>query len=126
MFNFKKFEGVHQKIENRITVTRSHSIGLPTKFSVDNAIKSFKYVTLYWDEGNKAIGIHFTNDEAEKDKLSIMHNDKYGGGIGARNFFRANNIDPKIYYGRYNWEIHEMNGVGKLYVIKLKVREEKK
>jgi len=38
-YNFKKFEGRNARLESRITITKSNSIGFPTKFYVDNKIK---------------------------------------------------------------------------------------
>ncbi|MFA6548295.1 MAG: hypothetical protein WCT11_05190 [Candidatus Magasanikbacteria bacterium] len=120
-FNFKKFEGRNVRQEDRITLTKSHSIGFPQKFYNDNNIKSFKSAVLFWDDANKAIGVLFTNDESEKNKFSIIHSKEgYGGSVVARSFLRFNNIDPKIYHGRYEWEKHNQEGVGDLFVIKLR------
>lgn len=124
-YNFQKFEGRNVRLEDRITVTRSHAIGFPTKFYTDNGIKNFKYVLLFWDAGNKAIGIHFTNGEEEKSRFTIMHSKiGYGGSIIARSFFRSYDIDPKKYRGRYQWEKKSLEGVGEVYVIKLRERKQ--
>jgi hypothetical protein len=119
-FNFKKFEHVKQRQEKRITVTKSNSIGFPTQFYVDNKIKDYKYVELFWDADKNAIGVYFTNDESEENKFRIIHSEKYGGHILARSFFRGENIDPKVYRGRYNYEITDIPGKGKAYAITLK------
>lgn len=111
-------------MEDRITITKSNSIGLPTKFYQDNQIKNFKYATLFWDEKNKAIGIHFANEE-EKSGFKIIHGKKYGGQIVVRSFLKSYNIDPQVYYGRYEWEKHELEGVGEVFVIRLKERSKK-
>ncbi len=42
-----------------------------------------------------------------------------------RSFLKTHNIDPKIYYGRYEWEKYNLEGVGNIFVIKLKERESK-
>lgn len=118
-YQWKKFENLHQRSEDRITVTKSESIGFPTKFYKDNKISQYKWVVLYYDEQQKAIGIKFTNDEAEKNKFTIVTNPNYGGGVIARSFFRSNNIDTKNYYGRYEWEKDNQGEMGELYVIKL-------
>lgn len=118
-YNFKKFENIRVRLENRITITKSNSIGLPTKFYQDNGIKNFKYSILFWDESNKAIGIHFTN-EKNKNGFSIIHSPKYGGQVVIRSFLKTYNIDPKIYHGRYDYEKYNLEGVGEIFVIKLK------
>ncbi|MEK7173167.1 MAG: hypothetical protein AAB723_00245 [Patescibacteria group bacterium] len=117
-YQFKKFEDRNIKSENRITLTKSYSIGLPNKFYQDNEIKSFMYAVLYWDEKNQAIGIHFTS-EKEKAGFKIIRGQKYGGQIVIRSFLKSNNINPEVYYGRYEWEKHNLEGAETLFVIKL-------
>ncbi len=125
-YNFKKFEGVNSRSEDRITITKNNSIGFPTKFYNDNNIKRFEYVLLFWDIKNKAIGIKFTNEESEKSKFKIIHSKiGYGGSITARSFFRGNNIDPKIYCGRYEWKKEKAEGIGEIFIIELKERAAK-
>lgn len=120
-YQFKKFKGKNARQENRITITKSNSIGFPTKFYKNNGIKEFGHVVLYYDETQKAIGIHFTNNETEKDKFTLIHSKAgYGGSVIARSFFKAHNIDCKIYHGRYEWEKYNLDGVGDIFVIKPK------
>lgn len=120
MYQFKKFTGRNAKFEERITITKSNTIGFPSKFYDNNGIKDFKFVVLYWDEGKRAIGIQFSNSEEEKDKFSILHSKQgYGASVIARSFFRSNNIKPELYAGRYNWKKHDVAGVGELFVIDL-------
>lgn len=124
MFNLKKFENAHARVVDKITVTRTQSIGFPTKFYNDKNIKSFKYVVLYYDAEQKAIGIDFTNNVEEKSKFTIIHSKKgYGGSIIARSFFTTNEIDTNKYYGRYSWEKAPVPGVGDVFVIKLAERQ---
>ena len=124
-FNFVKFENLHKRTEDRITVTGNSTIGFPTKFYNDNNIVSFKYVVLFYDKDNNAIGIYFTNSEEEKSKFSILHSKKgYGGHIVARSFFKTQEIDPKKYRNRYLWEKRNIDGVGEIFVILLKERVE--
>lgn len=119
MYNFKKFEEINKRSEGRITVTGSNGFGLPTKFYRDNQIYDFKYVVLYWDQDKKVVGMHFTNDKDEKSKFSIVKSKKYGGMVSAKSFFTKNEIDAKLYKGRYDYEKHDEPGVGRLYVIRL-------
>ncbi len=126
-YQFIKFEGLHGRQENRITITKSNQIGFPTKFYEDNHIKDFKYVVLFLDKKNKAVGVHFANDEKEKNKFSILHSKAgYGGSVSVRSFFRLNGIDPQVYHGKYNWEKQDITGVGKIFVFELKESEENK
>ncbi len=119
-YQFKKFEGRNVRLENRITITKSNSIGLPQKYYQDNNIKKYKYAVFYFDKNNNAIGIHFTNDENEVNKFSILHSKiGYGGSIIARSFFKSCGIDPQKYHGRYNWKKENIEGVGEVYIIDL-------
>jgi len=107
-----------------MTLTRSYTIGFPTKFYQDNEIKKFRYAVLFWDENNSAIGIHFSNDSEEKSKFAILHSKQgYGGSVVARSFFRVNNIDPKIFHGRYDWTQETIEGIGDIFIIELKTKE---
>lgn len=125
-YTFKKFEGINTRFEDRITITKSNGIGFPTKFYNDNKIKNFKYVVLFWDEEKQAIGIHFTNDELEKNKFSIIHTENYGGNIVARSFFKSFGINPLLVYGRYGWTKHLVEEVREVFVIELTQKEPKK
>lgn len=118
-YDFVKFEDRHARFESRITITGSYSIGLPTKFYRDNNIEDYQFAILFWDSKSKAIGIHFSNDEKEVGRIKIARTKDYGGMIAVKSFFTKNEIDPKLYKGRYEWEKIEQSGVGAMYVIKL-------
>jgi len=125
-YNFEEFTERNTRRENRITITRSYSIGLPQFFFEKNKIHNFKYAVLFFDKKNEAIAIHFTNEEKEN-AFKIMKSKKgYGGHIVARSFFTYYDINPKIYYGRYEWEKYNLEGVGEVFVIKLKKRNKDK
>ena len=119
-YNFRKFQGKNTRQENRITITKSDQLGLPTQFYNENDIKRFKYAILFWDKENKAIGIHFNNEKEEKSSFSVIHSNNYGANVIIRSFLKANNIDPKKYAGRYNWRKQNLEGVGDIYIIELK------
>lgn len=119
-YSWKKFESVNQRLEHRITITRSGYIGFPTKFYADNKIAEYKYVVLYYSVPEKAIGIRFTNEEKEKGNIKIHHNKEgKGGWVVAKNFFKTNNLDYKNYSSRYDWIRENFEGIGKLFIIKL-------
>ena len=126
IYDFQKFEGKDVRLENRITITKSNSIGFPSFFYTKNKINSFKYVVLYWDKKNKAIGIYFNNNEQEKNKFTIIHSKSgYGGSVVSRSFFKSYNLNPKKYYGRYQWKKIKLENVGTVFVIELKKQEQK-
>lgn len=124
MYKFQKFENRNARLENRISVTRSNSIGFPTQFYRNNNIRQYKYIVLYYDQDKEAVGIHFTSSEEDKNKFSIIHSKKgFGGSVVIRSFFRTYNIDLEKYHGKYKWEKQQLEGVGELFVIDLKKRE---
>lgn len=119
-YNFQKFEGRNVRLESRITITKSNSVGFPSKFYNDNGIKNYKYVIFYWDPENRAIGIKFTNESGERNKFSILHSKSgYGGSVVARSFFKSYDIDPKKYHGRYDYEKFTDREIGEIFVIKI-------
>jgi hypothetical protein len=123
-FNFKKFEGRNVRLENKITVTRSYSIGLPSYFYKKNKIDRYRYVVFYFDKKKMTIGLRFTNDEKEENKFSVIRSSKgYGGIIVSKSFFKTYGIIPKNYYGRYEWQKYESDATGELFVIKLEKRD---
>lgn len=122
-YNFRKFLNVNKKTEDKITVTKSSSIGFPKKFYDDNKVADFKYVVLFYDEAQKVVGIQFINDEAEKSKFTIIRSkaSSAGGAIIARSFFKTYNIDTLKYSGRYEYKKENIEGiVGQVFVIQLK------
>lgn len=126
MYNFKKFTKTSTRTENRITVTSSYSFGFPTKFYKDNNIGKFKFVSLYYDKKNNAVGLQFTNDEEERHKFSIIRSKKgYGGGIVATSFFKTNNLNPREYRGKYEWKKQKIENIGTLFIIDLTKKDQK-
>lgn len=125
-YQFEKFQNRNVRLENRVTITKSNSFGLPSFFYQKNKIGRYKYVTLFYDKTQKAIGLHFTNDEDEKNRFTIIHSKKgHGGSIVSRSFFKTYNIDLKKYYGRYNWKKYNSETTGGLFVIDLKDKDTK-
>lgn len=124
--NFSKFVNVNKKAEDKITVTKSSSIGFPSKFYSENKIEGFKYGVLFYDEQNKTIGIIFTNSEDEKSKFTIIKSKQGtpGGAVIARSFFKTYNIDPTKYAGKYNYGKENIEGYGEAFFIELKEKEE--
>lgn len=120
ILNLKKFEKTRIRMVNRITVTASNSFGFPRKFYQDNNIQNYKYVILYYDENNMVIGFQFTNNEEETHKFTLIKSKQgYGASVVATSFFKAYNLDPKQYRGKYEWKTTEIERIGKVYVIDL-------
>ena len=120
-----KFTNVNKRREERITITKSGAIGFPSQFYSDNSIKSFRFVVLYFDPDQHMIALQFSNDENEKDKISIIHSKSGDGGyIQARNFFKTNKINPIVYAARYEYEKENNSIIGEVLIIKLKENAE--
>lgn len=110
--SLKKFTKTNARFENRISLTKSNSIGFPTNFYKDNGVKDMKYAVLYYDEDNKVIGIRFTN-EKEDGVFSIAHsNQGYGGSIIVTSFLNSHKIPVKTYAHKYKWEKKSAESLG--------------
>jgi hypothetical protein len=131
-YTFQRFTEVGKRFEDRITVTRGRSIGLPTRFYADNSISKYKYAILLYDKDKNAIGIHFTNNEDEPGRIAITKSkENYGAHILGTSFFRANRINSKKYAGRYEYkkltpEESGLSDLDALFVFELKEKEEGK
>lgn len=116
-----KFTNVNKRREERLTVTRSGAMGFPSQFYLDNSVRDYKYTVLYFDQDQMKVALQFSNDDNEKDKISIIHSKTGNGGyIQARNFFKSYKLDPGIYVGRYDYSKETDPTIGQLLVIKLK------
>jgi hypothetical protein len=124
MYDFKPFTGTNVRSDDHITVTSSYAFGFPTKFFKDNNLENFKFVSLFFDETNKAVGFLFHNNDQEKHKFKILKSQKgYGGSAVAASFFKSYNLKPIEYKGKYEWKKHTLESVGEIYVIELKKKE---
>ena len=83
----------------------------------------YKYVVLYYDNVQKALGIQFVNDGVKKNIIKIAHSKKYGGQISLKNFLKVSDLDPSTYKGRYEYKEIEDENIGKLIVIELKEKK---
>jgi len=45
--------------------------------------------------------------------------------LPTRSFLKANNIDPKLYHGRYDWKKEKVEGIGEIFIIELKEKQAK-
>lgn len=124
-WNFIEHTSTGKRFEERITITKNNVIGLPTQFYNDNNVSTYKYVVLFYDGGNKAVGVTFTNDVNAQGKISITKNNQgYGGHIVATSFFKANKIDTKRFSGRYEYDKQPLRSLGldrdgEMYIVKL-------
>lgn len=129
-YNFIQHTATGKRFEDRITVTRSRAIGLPTQFFTDNKIGDYKFAVLFYDKGSMAVGISFTNDADTEGKIAISRNNQgYGGHILATSFFKANRINVKKFSGRYDYEKKPLRDLGmdkdgEMFIIQLTEKED--
>lgn len=127
---FIKHTQVGKRFEERITVTRARTIGLPTQFYKDNGIADYKYVILFYEKDKNMIGIKFTNEKENGAIVIAKHKNGYGGYVSATSFFKINRINTKRYASRYEYEKRPLRNVGfdedgVLFIIKLKEKTDK-
>ncbi|MEK7533441.1 MAG: hypothetical protein AAB542_03330 [Patescibacteria group bacterium] len=110
-FQWERFTETRQRFDDHITITKSGGMGFPKKFSQDNHVNDYKYVLLFFDPTNHAIGISFTNDDTEKGKLSLAKsNQGFGANVNARTFFLAKKIDFLSHARKYDWKKESFEG----------------
>lgn len=121
--NLKKFEEYGSKISRRISLNKSYSFGLPPAFYQEQGIDNYTHAYLFFDDTQKVVGIQFVKiGDGEKGVKLVT----YGGGKDkgatfiARAFFNKHNIDPKKYYGKYDFTKENVEGVGEVYLFQLK------
>lgn len=116
-YSFTRFDGVHQRGDNKIAINRGGLIRLSVGFCRVTNVRDFKYVVLFYDSNNKAIAFKFTVNQAmgalklTKDKASLT--------ISAKLFFMMNNLEEKNCLGRYQWQKLSLPNIGEVYVIEL-------
>lgn len=123
---FRRFTKTGTRLENRITITKSRGIGLPTQYFRTEVMES-THAILYYDPDEQRVGLRFTSNPEEKGTFKILRSKGYGGHIAASSFFRVNNIDTNLVSGRYEWEKIPLRQVGldedgEMYTIKLRMR----
>lgn len=129
-YSFSKHTQVGKRFENRITVTGTRHIGLPTQFYKDNNLDGFGYAVMFYDKDKNAIGIKFTSEKEDGAIAIAKHNQGYGGYISATSFFKANRINAKKYANRYDYKKIPLKDagfdeVGELFVFELKEKVNK-
>ncbi len=118
-YKFEPFIGAGSRFDDRITITKIGSFGVLSGF-VKMRLKSQlpKYVELFYDVDNKAIGFRFT-DEQKSGRTFAFVKTGGGGSVNASSFFKTYEIDPKQFNGKYSVEEISDPSVGKLFVIKI-------
>jgi hypothetical protein len=124
---WQKFQSTNQRFEERISINPNNSFGFPKRFYEENNLDSFKYLVIFYNPEESAIGFQFTSSEEEKHKFRILRSKKqFGINVTAKSFFKTYNLDPNIYKGKYNAEKKQIEGIGPLYVIFLNKNSETK
>ncbi|HXN38652.1 MAG TPA: hypothetical protein VN892_11470 [Solirubrobacteraceae bacterium] len=94
-----------------ISITQAGRIGLSKFFIMTQDIQRVMRANLYWDSKNQTIAIDFTRHD-DPASFPIIFTQKYGAFINANRFFRANNLDPSTYKGRYSYSRQDSEAIG--------------
>lgn len=122
-YNFTKFEGVGNKYEDRISITKSQFIGFPRVFCQTYGVKELTHAELFFDNEKNAIAVRFHKEKvADSYKVNYSANPE-GATISARSFFKSNHIDTNRVSGKYQAKVYEDPTLGTLYVIELASHE---
>ncbi|MDO8657416.1 MAG: hypothetical protein Q7K55_01650 [Candidatus Levybacteria bacterium] len=119
---FDPFQGKNKRFRNNtISITRASGFGFNSGFYYRNSIKDFKYVLLFFNKEQSAIGFQFLNDGKHPGVLTITHDPRgNSGSITALSFISASDIDVKAYAGRYEPKEQKNSKQGKIFYILLK------
>ncbi|MDD4995614.1 MAG: hypothetical protein PHW53_04090 [Patescibacteria group bacterium] len=121
-YNLKKFTKVGSKFGNySISLNgKSFSFGFNSGFYNKENIASYKKVVLFFDEGKKAVGFCFTNNEKAEGAFTVIHsNNKSTGSVTARSFIINNQLENPGYYGQKIPKLVQDDEIGMVYVIQL-------
>nr|AIA16598.1 Unknown Function [uncultured bacterium] len=119
-YSFIRYETPNQRKEIRISITKNHTIGLPTTFYMEHGIAKYKFAILFFDPKKSAVAIHFTNNREERGKFGIIHDRRgKGASISVTSFFKSNKIDPLKYCGKYDWKKMNLSSIGDVFVLDL-------
>lgn len=116
-YQFARFDGIYTRGDTKVGLNRSGLVRLSSGFCRLYNILDFKYVVLYYDISNKAIGLRFTNI-LEDGRLSVTK-DTTGATISAKSFMKANNLELRSYFGRYEAKRKHINDIGEIFIIEL-------
>ena len=119
-YTFKKFERDFTQGAAEISISRDSTIRFSAKFCKITDILKFDYVIFFFDTAKHAIGMLPTN---QRDRGSFkITKEKFNATVSATSFLRANEINPKLYQGRYEWIKESIPGIGEIYIVPLNVK----
>lgn len=118
-YNFQRFNRENILGDTRVSLTLSKAIRFPSSFCKTNSLYKFKYVILFFDSINFAIGMKPTI-KAEKGAFKLTNETGGAISISVVSFLKANKIDPAAHAGRYEWKKEDIAGIGELFIIEIK------
>jgi hypothetical protein len=101
-YRFRPAPYTERRAIEGISVTQAGRIGLPKFFLTTQGIQRGTKAYLYWDAGNRAIAIEFTQ-QGDATAFPIVFTQSYGAFITARRFFQAHGLDAGPHTGRYSY-----------------------
>lgn len=116
-YSFTKFDGFFPRGDAKIAINKSGLIRLSRGFRVATNTTNFKYVILYYDSVNKAIALRFANTR-ESGALNVTK-DRTSATVSAKTFMKANNLNLRSYFGRYDWKKQKIPDIGQVFIIEL-------
>ena len=137
----EKFGGFEQFVSSNITrlvdkisITKGNQFNFPTAMYKKNNLTRFKAVRLFYNKGDRQVGLEFISDPQPEDgSLKLVPSGdegQYGAYIVAKSFFFMNDLNPEKLAGRYDYEKVSLKKLGAdragtLFVIDLSKKGEK-
>lgn len=117
-YKFVKFTGDYTQGDDRIGLSKSGTIRLTAGFFRKANLKNFKYAILFYDPENKAIAFKFTN-QWEEGVFKLTKERSSAATISALSFMKANNLNVKTYFKKYQWKKNIIPEIGEVFIMKL-------
>jgi hypothetical protein len=118
---FKKFDGTVPRGDTKIGINKSGLIRLSAMFCRITMVTKFKYCLLYYDGGNRAVALKFTN--SKEDGAVTVTKDLKSATLSAKSFFSTNKLDLLSIAGRYDWQKVNVPDIGGVFIIELQNHE---
>jgi hypothetical protein len=109
---FELYErGIKRQID-AITLTRSCQIGFTSAMFERWRLDRYEAAFLYWNSSTHEIGIELLLVHDDKRAFKLAKGKNTGGYLSAKNFLKANQIDPQEWAARYQYKVRALRTLG--------------
>ena len=118
-FNFIKFTETGGRFSYSISLNKAGGFTFNSGFYRKESLAQYSFVVIFYDKEKHAVGFSFGKDRKEG-VFKITHSGNKTASVAPHSFINANEIDPKILFGKYDAQKITDNQNGKIFYIELK------